>query len=128
MDRVRHVVALLGGVSVGILLGLFLGWVAWPAQYAEATPQLLDDTYKQDYALMIATRYMEDRDLIAAHTYIAQLGPEGEAYIFNLMLDMILSQPDPQAIQRMVVLADALGYYSPAMQTYLPTPEATDVP
>lgn len=125
---IKQILTILLGIGIGIGLGIFFGWVVWPLEYSQATPQLLNETHKQDYALMIATIYAKEKDLPLAQQQVAQLGNDGGDYIFDLMLDMILSQNNPPKIEQIVLLADALGYYSPAMQPYLPTEEVPNAP
>jgi len=108
---------------VGLGLGLYLGWEAWPTQFTDATPEILQDSYRRDYALMIATNYAADGDLASAERRVNGLGEggtaDGRSYYFSVTLDAILRNDDQSAITRLVRLAADLGLESPAFTPYL---------
>jgi hypothetical protein len=124
MARLRIPFLILLGLGLGVGLGLYLGWVAWPTEFTNANPAILETSYKQEYILMIADTYAADNNLPAAQRRINSLGPQANDLLIDLMLDAILLQQDNGEIARLVRLADHLGLYSPAMEPYLPTPEA----
>lgn len=111
------------GLVIGISLGLFLGWVAWPTEYSEANPSILAEEYKQDYVLMVAADYALTGDLDNARRQINTLGSAGEDYLFSFTLDQILQSENPTEIHQLVRLANELGLYSPAMAPYLTSEE-----
>ena len=115
------------GLIMGIGLGLFLGWVAWPTEFTDANPSVLAEDFKQDYVLMIATDYAGTGDLAAARQQVSSLGAGGEDFLFSFTLDQILQGSDPADIKPLVQLANDLGRYSPAMDPFL-TSEATSQP
>lgn len=119
----RNIILLLVGLALGAGLGLLVGWLIWPTEYTDATPIILQDAYRQDYLRMIAAAYGEDGDLVTAVTRLESLGDNGADQLFSLMLDAILASEEEAEIRRLVQLAAALGYTSPAMQPYLPEPE-----
>ncbi len=123
MTRFRPLIFVLIGLAVGAGLGLYIGWVAWPTEFSDATPMLLDDTYRQDYVLMVATAYAEDDNLPLAQQRINSLGPDGEQLLLNMAVEMILQAEDETEIRQVVRLAAALDLYSPAMEPYLPSGE-----
>ena len=112
------------GLVVGIGLGLFLGWVAWPTQFTAANPAVLAEPYKQDYMLMIAADYALTDDLDAARQHVSTLGDGGEDFLFSLTLDQILQGGDPAEIRQLAQLANDLGLYSPAMAPFLASEES----
>ncbi len=83
MTRFRPLIFVLIGLAVGAGLGLYIGWVAWPTEFSDATPVLLEDTYRQDYVLMVATAYAEDDNLPLAQQRINSLGPDGEQLLLR---------------------------------------------
>lgn len=112
------------GLAVGIGLGLYLGWVAWPTEFTNANPAVLQESYRRDYLNMIATAYALDNDLPAAQQRIASLGADGPQFLLDTTIDLILLPGDEAEIRRLVQLAAVLGLSSPAMLPYLPaTPE-----
>lgn len=112
------------GLVVGIGLGLFLGWVAWPTEFTDANPAVLAEEYKQDYVLMIATDYALTNDLDTARQQITTLGSGGEDFLFSLTLDQILQGANPAEIRLLAQLANDLGLYSPAMDPFLISEES----
>ena len=109
------------GLIIGIGLGLFLGWVAWPTEFTDANPSTLAEEYKQEYLLMLATDYALTGDLSTARQKVPSLGEGGEDYLFSFTLDQILQGGNPDEIYLLAQLANDLGRYSPAMDPYLKT-------
>lgn len=109
------------GLAIGLGLGLYLGWVAWPTEFTDAAPQILQEQYRKDYALMIATTYALDGDLRSAERRVNSLAGEGNgrSYFFAVTLDTILRNEDEEAMRQMVRLAVDLGLDSPAFTPYL---------
>lgn len=109
------------GLAVGLGLGLYLGWVAWPTEFTDAAPQILQERYRRDYAQMIAASYALDGDLRSAERRVNSLGlgEDGRSFFFSATLDTILRNEDEQAMRQMVRLAVDLGLESPAFGPYL---------
>jgi hypothetical protein len=121
---IRSLLIVCLGLVAGIALGLYLGWVAWPTEFSEADPVMLRESYRRDYALMIAATYDIDNDLDAAQRRLANLdAQDGRGWLFTVTIDAILAENNPADIRQLVRLATDLGLYSPAFQPYLaPTP------
>ncbi|MCA9938464.1 MAG: hypothetical protein KC418_07475 [Anaerolineales bacterium] len=110
------------GLLLGIGLGLYLGWVAWPTEFTNADPSLLAEPYRQDYALMIATAYERDRDLAAARWRVTTLDvADPQAWLLRFTVDTILAGQDEAAMRRLARLSGDLGLRSPAITPYLST-------
>ncbi len=118
----RIAVFIIIGFAIGAGLGLYLGWEAWPTEFTDAAPEILQDRYRRDYALMIAATYELDGDLNSAERRINELGTgaAGREFFFSATLDTILRNEDEVAIRQMVRLATDLGLDSPAFTPYLP--------
>jgi hypothetical protein len=135
MANWKRVVLWLGlGLLVGLSAGLYLGWVAWPAEFTDTDPSILRPDYKQDYLLMTAQTFVLDRDLDAARRRLYSLGePEPDRWLLSVTVDAILSGRDEtREIRPLVQLSHALGLSSPAMVPYLtgaaPGETEADVP
>ena len=115
----RAIGFLIIGTVAGAGLGLYLGWVAWPTEFTDANPSILQESYRQDYLLLVATVYSADGDLTAAQRRIASLGETGEESLFSFTLDTILRAENEIEIHRLVRLSADLGLHSPAMDPYL---------
>lgn len=119
---VRAVIWIGLGLVLGIALGLYLGWVAWPTEFVDADPTILREEYRRDYALMIAHTYSLDGDLDAARRRLSSLGQEEpDRWLLTLTVDAILSgREEEHVILPLVRLSHDLGLSSPAMAPYLP--------
>lgn len=109
------------GLLLGAALGLYLGWVAWPTEFVEANPTILEEEYRRDYTLMIAHAYALDGDLAAARRRLSSLDQEApNGWLLSQTVDAILSGRDEErVILPLVRLSRDLGLYSPAMAPYL---------
>lgn len=118
---IRVIAWLALGLFLGTAIGLLIGWVVWPIEYTEADPTILESSYQQDYALMIAAAYSQDGNLNLAVSRLETLGLEDpESWFLSLTVDQILSGADQSDIQFLVKMATDLGQYSPVMDPYLP--------
>lgn len=117
------------GLALGVGLGLYLGWVAWPTEFTDAPPSILHETHREDVTLMIAQSYALDGDLDAARRRLHALDPEApDRWLLTLTVDAILSGRDEATeIVPLVTLAHDLGLESPAMAPYLDEATAEDV-
>ena len=126
MKRLPTPIFILLGLVIGVGLGLAIGWVFWPTEFTDANPTVLEDRYRRDYVQLIADGYALDNNLPLAQQRIGDLGEDGEAYLLQVLIEMILRQDDEAAIRRLTRLANDIGQYTPAMAPYLSaTPEAT---
>ncbi len=116
------------GMAAGIGLGVYLGWFAWPTEYTDANPSILQATYQHDYIKMIAAVYADDGNLPEAQRRIASLGENGGETLFSFTLDTILRAGDEAEIRQLVLLSADLGYRSPAMEPYLAPPASATEP
>ena len=82
-------------IVLGVAMGLIYGWVINPAQYTDASPDLLKEDYRTDYVLMVAEAYSSEQDLSLA---IDRLG--------------FLGGPSPaQAVAEAIAFAGRAGYH-----------------
>jgi len=82
-------------IALGVAAGLIYGWVINPAQYTDASPDLLMEDYRTDYVLMVAETFSSGQDLGLA---IDRLG--------------FLGSPAPaQAVAEAVDFAERVGYH-----------------
>jgi hypothetical protein len=115
------------GLLLGAGLGLFLGWVAWPAEFEEANPSILEEQYQRDYTVMIASTYAVDGDLAAARRRLNSLGKaDSNAWLLDQVVAHILENENETEIRQLVRLAADLGLSSPAMAPYLPQGEGDE--
>ncbi|MFN8379329.1 MAG: hypothetical protein U0452_11735 [Anaerolineae bacterium] len=115
----RVLLSLLIGAAVGLGIGLFLGWVQFPAQTVDNPASALAGRYKDDYTVMVARAYVRDGDLTGAFD---RLRPLGEVNIPSFVQEVtertISSSGDVSDIQVLVALAAGLGRLTPIMEPY----------
>lgn len=122
---VRFLLSLLLGAAVGLGIGLYLGWVQFPAQVADGPASALSQRYKDDYTIMVARAYVRDGDLTGA---LERLRPLGFANIPAFVQEMtertISTSGNVADIQVLVALANGLGRLTPIMEPYRPAQAA----
>lgn len=122
-DRDRVLTTAMAGVGiiVGLLAGLFVGWVLWPVQYTDTDIADLKPAYQDEYILMVGAAYAANGDLEQAQARLARLNdPDPARRVAGLAETLIARGADPGDIERLVNLADALGAYvgqSPTSRT-----------
>ena len=115
----RIVLWLVGGLVAGIVLGLLLGWVLWPAEFKEAEPTLLEESYQRDYLIMIAAAYSLDDDLESARNRLAILGRENvDEWLLSITEDYILNGREETDTRQLVRLATGMGLQSPVLDPF----------
>ena len=120
---VRRLLILLLGLVLGVGLGLFLGWVAWPTQYEDADPTLLAEAYRHDYVVMVAAAYSADGDIQTASQRLRAAwldSPDPLRDYLAFTVEAILDNGLEQDLRHLVRLATDLGLSSSAMEPYLP--------
>ena len=112
---------LIFSVALGLGLGIYIGWIASPVQSTDTSPASLDERYKDDYILMIATVYAEDNDLAAARAQLSTLEFDDPGQAVAATTHRLIAAQQPEAdLRRSAHLAAALGVITSEMQPYLP--------
>lgn len=106
------------GLVLGIAAGLVAGWVVWPVEYSNVTPDVLTDRHQFDYVTMIAAAYAADGDLELARGRLERLGPAGPA---ALLAVLAAERDDLAALAALQQLAAAVGIAPPPTATAPPT-------
>ncbi|MCA9995682.1 MAG: hypothetical protein KDE56_08050 [Anaerolineales bacterium] len=118
----KNVVRWVGWITAGVLLGaavgLYVGWVAWPVEYSEANPAVLQETYRQDYLLMVATVYGDNGDLALAEARLDGMGTNGRSLLLDTLLNMIVREAPEADLVLLARLARDVGLTSPAVERY----------
>jgi len=115
----RVFLSLIIGVSVGLGVGLFLGWVQFPAQPVNSPASALADRYKDDYVVMVARAYVRDGDLTGALDRLRALGEANiPAFVQEITERTISASGDVSDIQILVALSAGLGRLTPIMEPY----------
>lgn len=115
----RVFLSLVIGVAVGLGVGLFLGWVQFPAQPVNSPASALADRYKDDYVVMVARAYVRDGDLTGALDRLRTLGEANiPAFVQEIAERTISASGDVSDIQMLVALSAGLGRLTPIMEPY----------
>jgi hypothetical protein len=114
---------LLVAFGVGIGAGLYVGWVVSPVEYTDTAPVSLAQAYKDDYVLLIATRYAGDGNLETARVGLQTLGftgAEAGTAVVEVAQRFIASQQPEIDLRRLVALAAGLGSLPSELLPYSP--------
>jgi hypothetical protein len=128
----RHFLFVLLGMLVGLGLGLLLTWQIWPVEYYNTDPIDLRQEYKDDYVVMIAAAYDQDRDLGLASLRLGQLGLEDAKQSVLGLFQRYGEGGYREETRSLAQLAYDLGVTDVALLPYIqqptPTPHPTPVP
>lgn len=69
----KTLITFLIGATLGLMLGLLVGWVIWPVGVRNATPELLRQDYRDEYLVQVAREFALNGDVSQAQ---ARLGTE----------------------------------------------------
>src|SRR5262245_39778870 len=70
----RYVLWITIGVILGLVAGLYIGWIAAPVQYVQSPMSDLARRYQDDYTVTVADAYQVDSDLNEAIHRLQPLG------------------------------------------------------
>ena len=115
----RFLISLLIGLMIGLALGLYLGWVPFPVEYVNSPAAALDQSYKDDYTVMIANAWLQDRDTELARSRLRLLEVENiPQHVQDVTERYITGSVFIDEIPALVALSDALGRLTPIMLPY----------
>jgi len=115
----RIVVSLIAALLVGAGVGLYLGWVVFPAQAAVSPAAALATTYQDEYTVMVAAAWLVDRDTTAALDRLRLLAvPNIPAYVQDVTERYITKSRSIEDIRLLVALSEGLGRLTPIMEPY----------
>lgn len=111
--------SLIIGLALGLVAGIYIGWVQAPVEYINSPLSALDQEHLDDYTLMIAYGYGADGDLNGAVDRLRKLNvPSVPAYVQNITERFITQGRDIEEIRQLVTLAEAMGRLTPLMEAY----------
>jgi hypothetical protein len=119
----KRVALALIGLAVGLGIGLYLGWIAWPVQYYDTDMTSFHPQYQFDYAVMVGAAYELDGNWERAAERLDALGqPDPGPWLQHLILDSISQGRDPVKIGHLISLADPLGVRTEIMDPFVRPP------
>jgi len=117
----RFLVSLALGAVVGLMVGLYLGWVQFPLEYINSPMSALDPKYSDEYSVMVAQGFQADADAVGAVQRLRVLGVENvPEYVFQQAERYITNSRSPLEIQALIALSEGLGRSSPLFDQYRP--------
>jgi hypothetical protein len=125
-----HLLFVLVGIVAGLILGLFLTWQVWPVEYYDTDPVDLRQEHKDDYVVMIAAAYAQDRDLGLASLRLGHLELEDAKQSVLGLFQRYGEAGYSEETRSLAQLAYDLGVTDVALLPYLeePTPTASTIP
>ena len=117
----RIIRSLILGLLIGAAVGLFFGWVQFPADGRSSTLSDLAQPYRDEYTVMIAAGYAVDADLAGASERLGRLYAELAGPELRQSIDRVIttSARDLDDISLLVELARDLGQLSANMRPFL---------
>ena len=117
----RVIRSLMLGLLIGIAVGLFLGWVQFPAPGRGSALSDLAQPYRDAYVVMIAAGYAMDADIAGANERLGRLHGASIAPDLRQAIERIIttSAHDLDDIRLLVALARDLGQLTPIMSPFL---------
>ena len=116
----KKVILGLLALALGLGAGLLAGWYVWPVTYTEATPDLLEQSWKNEAIWLTAQAFAYDRDLEEAQTRLRALGQTDLGQLVLDRTELAIEQGlTRESITDLARLAAALGARSDRTDAYL---------
>lgn len=93
----KPAVAIVLGAAAGLVLGLIFGWLVWPVEYTDGTPEILRADLQKDYLRMAIDSYNRTGDVDTAMARWDNLGAAAGSTFISLQSDP--GYLDPAEIQ-----------------------------
>jgi len=120
-----HLLIVPVGIVAGLILGLLITWQVWPVEYYDTDPIDLRQEHKDDYVVMIAAAYAQDRDLGLASLRLGQLGLEDTKQSVLGLFQRYGEAGYSEETRSLAQLAYDLGVTDVALLPYLQAPTST---
>ena len=120
-----HLLIVPVGIVAGLILGLLITWQVWPVEYYNTDPIDLRQEHKDDYVVMIAAAYAQDRDLGLASLRLGQLGLEDTKQSVLGLFQRYGEAGYSGETRSLAQLAYDLGVTDVALLPYLQAPTST---
>lgn len=110
----------LGGIVLGVGMAVLTGWVLFPLQQQDVSPDSMRDDYRVEYVHLVAVAYRAEGDLAVAEQRLRQLdGTPFTAPLVDLAEVWIDAGRARDLIAPLADLAWVFGVDTPAMAPYL---------
>lgn len=85
---------LITGLAIGLIIGLFYGWVINPTRYVDITPKSLHADFQKLYLQMVAESYQANGDMGRSYSRMKQMMDPVNLDTLRSMLLEMESDPD----------------------------------
>jgi len=117
----RPLVMGVAGLIVGILLGIFYGWVIDPVEWTDAAIIHLRPDLQEEYLRMAIDSYAQNRDAELAKKRFAELGENGET-----ILEKVMDNPAGLNLEALLAFKATVQAAPGTALTLTPPPSATE--
>ena len=127
----RFVIALVIGGLLGLVLGVYLGWVQFPVQTINSSIRSLSPAEKDSYTVMVAEGYELDGNVAEAIQRLQLLGVADVPGYVRSVAERYISangSGDATDIRHLVALAQALHVLTPPMGAFAMPTETPSAP
>jgi hypothetical protein len=124
----RHLLSVAAGILIGLGLGLLVTWGLWPVEYYDTDPVDLRREHKDDYVVMIAAAYAQDRDLDTASARLETLGLGDATEVVLGLFQRYDEAGYKEETHSLARLAYDLGVTDVALLPYIQEPTPTPAP
>jgi hypothetical protein len=112
---------------MGIVLGLYAGWLVWPVSFTDTDVYDLRPDYQDEFVVMVAALHALEGDITVARQSLGPLiNPSTPRTVESIVVDVteryIARGTNSNDIRYLVGLAQALGSVTTPMQPYLNQP------
>lgn len=98
---------LLTGLIIGLILGIFYGWVVNPTRYVDISPEALHPDQKKQYLLLVAESYQANEDIGRSYYRIKQMmDPVNIDELREMLLEM---ESDPDYTEQFEVVRNFIN-------------------
>jgi len=113
-----------GGLALGVLIGLVLGWYAFPVRWYDTDPSDMRLRHQMDYATMVADSFALNGDVERARGRLAELMDEDTSWeqVANLIARVAVAcraEGDTLAAVRLEALAAGAALPDPTLADYV---------
>ena len=117
----RVIRSMILGLLMGTIVGLYFGWIQFPAESRKSGLSDLARPFRDDYIVMVAAGYAADEDVDSAIQGLSRLGfDDAPSAIRETTERIIFSSARGLADIRLLVhLADELGQLTQPMQPFV---------
>ena len=117
----RFLRSLILGLLIGTLVGLYFGWVPFPADSRSSALRDLARQYRDDYTVMVSAGYRVDADLKGAVERLQLLAVEDAGSYLRHTTERIIgsSSRNLADIRLLVSLTEGLGQLTAPMEPFL---------